>query len=194
MMFCMKNSAMFNSLIIICDRIQNQSDFLQFWKIFNLMKILIDLLKLWKSVELLEINLLLIFLHLWDCTVCYSCEQFISIWEFIILIWMKMNSEMSNVSFFMSCSWLKNIWRCFSWFSFCMSFWKTFSDLFWRCFSWIISFSDTVEITNNWFKHVWKRFFWIFLFNFIDTMKAFMYLHDLCHEYNACWSEGWFSQ
>ena len=157
MMFCMKNSAMFNLLITICNRIQNQSDFLWFWKILNLMRILINLLKFWKFVELLEINLLLILLCLQNCIVCHFCKQSISIWKFITLIWMKMNSKISNILFSVFYNWLESIWKCFLWFLFCVSFWKTSSDSFWKCLSWIVLFNDTVEIIDDWLKHVWKR-------------------------------------
>ena len=84
MIFYMKNSAMFDSLMIIWNRMQDWSDFLWFWKFFNLMKILIDLLKFWKSAELLKINLLSVFLCLQNCIVCHFCKQFISIWKFTV--------------------------------------------------------------------------------------------------------------
>ena len=132
MMSWVKNSVMFNSSITVCDKMQNWSDFLQFWKIFNLMRILINLLKFWKFAELLKVNLLFVFLYLWDCIVCYFCKQFISIWKFTMLIWMKINSETDTVIFFVFYNWLKNIWKYLFRFLFCMSFWKIFSNLFWK--------------------------------------------------------------
>ena len=130
MMSWMKNLTMFNSSMTACNKIWNQSDSLWFWKTLSLMRILTDLLKFWKFVKLLKVNLLSIFLCLQSYIVCYFYEQSISIWEFIVLIWVKMNSKINTALLSVSCSWLESVWRCFFRFLFCMSFWKTFLNSF----------------------------------------------------------------
>ena len=128
----MKNSAMFNSLIMIYNRMLNHSDFLQFWKIFDLTRILINLLKfcVFYEIYVLSANLLSVFLCLLKSfTVCHCCEQFINTWEFIVLSWVKMNSVIRTASFFLIESWLEAFWKRLSQIvSFLDSFWKRFSQ------------------------------------------------------------------
>ena len=128
----MKNSAMFNSSIIIYNRMLNYSDFLWFWEIFNLTKILTNLLKFCMLCEIcvLFADLLFVLLHLSKSfTVCHCCEQFINTWEFIVLSWIKMNSAVRTASFFLIKNWLKTFWKRFSQnVLFLDSFWKRFSQ------------------------------------------------------------------
>ena len=172
MMFWVKNLIMFSSLIIICDKMLNQSDFLQLWKIFNLTRILINLLEFCEFIELLKMNLLSVFLHLQNCIVCHFCKQFIRTWKSTALIWVKINFEISTVQFFSTENWLKIFWKKFSQIT-------SFLDLFWERLSQNVSFCVAVETADNWLKSVWKKLFWMFLSNSINTVEASAYLYNL---------------
>jgi len=50
------------------------------------MKILTNLLKFYKFIKLLKMNLLFIFLYLQNHIICHFYKQFISIWKFTVLI------------------------------------------------------------------------------------------------------------
>ena len=152
-MFWVKNSAMFNSSMMICDKILNYSDFLQFWKIFDLMRILTNLLKFCVLCEIcmLSADLLSVFLcWLKNFIVCHCCEQFINTWEFIVLSWVKMNSAVRTASFFSIENWLEAFWKKLSQI-------VSFLDSFWKKLSQNVSFCVIIETADDWFKSIWKK-------------------------------------
>ena len=164
-MFWVKNSIMFNSLITVYDRMLNHFDFLQFWKFFDLTRILINLLKFYVFYEICMFftNLLSVFLYLLEnFIVCYCCEQFINTWEFIVLNWIKMNFVVRTVLFFSIENWLKTFWEKLS-----------------QIVSQNVSFCVVIETADDWLKSVWKKLSWIFLSSFIDIVEASAYLYDL---------------
>ena len=166
---------MFNSLIIICDRMLNHFDFLQFWKIFDLIRILINLLKFCMFCEIcvLFADLLFILLCLSkNFTICYCCEQFINIWEFIMLSWIKINSAVRTVLFFLIKNWLKIFWKKLSQI-------VLFFNLFWKRFSQNVSFCVVIKTTDDWYKSIWKKLLQMFLSSFINIVEISAYLHDL---------------
>ena len=136
---------MFNSSIIICNRMLNHSNFLQFWEIFDLMKILINLLKFYKlcKICMLSTDLLSVLLYLLESfTICHCCEQFINTWEFIMLSWVKMNFVIEITLFFLIENWLKAFWKRLSQII-------LFLDLFWKRLSQNVSFCIVIETADD---------------------------------------------
>ena len=174
-MFWIKNLIIFNSLIIICDRMLNHSDFLQFWETFNLMRILTNLLKFCVLYEICVffINLLTVFLCLLKSfTVCHCYEQFINTWKFVVLNWVKINFVIKTALFFLTKNWLKTFWKRFSQI-------VSFFDSFWKKFLQNVLFCIVIETADNWLKNVWKKLSQMFLFNFTNIVEVSAYLHDL---------------
>ena len=140
-----KNLTMFNSSITICNKMLNHFDFLQFWKIFNLTRILINLLKFCVLCEIcvLSADLLFIFLYLSKSfTVCHCCEQFINTWKFVMLNWIKMNFMIRTASFFSTESWLETFWKRFSQI-------VSFFDSFWEKLSQNVSFCIAIKTADD---------------------------------------------